>query len=444
MNRYKLVWAFIRRKPLTWAFHALALALGVGVVTALLLVQEGLESRFKRDLADIDLVIGAKGSPLQLVLSSVFALDVPTGNIRLSEAERFSKHPLVKRAVPVSLGDNAKGFRIVGTSPAYAGIYGGRLSTGTWWTKPMETVLGSEAARTMKLAPGQSFVGQHGLTAGGETHAHAPYRVTGILRPTGTVMDRLILTDTASVWKVHEHAKGDEDEENVAGGETEPASHAHEEGTGEHPGEEHHEGEAHEREAHAHEEGETHSGTEPAREVTALLVTYKSVLGAVMLPREVKATPDLQPAVPAIEVARLNRLLGNGGEVLQGFGAGLLVLAGLGFVLTLATAVGQRASQLALLRVLGARPFMLFSLVTIEALLLGLLAGAAGLGLGWAAATFAAQTSVNTGGPVLALPPAGLREVWILGAGLAISLIAALGPAIAAYRMDPARVLKGG
>lgn len=439
MNRYKLVWAFIRRKPLTWAFHALALALGVGVVTALLLVQEGLESRFKRDLADIDLVIGAKGSPLQLVLSSVFALDVPTGNIRLSEAERFSKHPLVKRAVPVSLGDNAKGFRIVGTSPAYAGIYGGRLSTGTWWTKPMEAVLGSEAARTMRLAPGQSFIGQHGLTAGGETHAHAPYRVTGILRPTGTVMDRLILTDTASVWKVHEHAKGDEDEENVAGGETEPASHAHEEGTGEHPGEEHHEGEP-----HAHEEGETHSGTEPAREVTALLVTYKSVLGAVMLPREVKATPDLQPAVPAIEVARLNRLLGNGGEVLQGFGAGLLVLAGLGFVLTLATAVGQRASQLALLRVLGARPFMLFSLVTIEALLLGLLAGAAGLGLGWAAATFAAQTSVNTGGPVLALPPAGLREVWILGAGLAISLIAALGPAIAAYRMDPARVLKGG
>jgi putative ABC transport system permease protein len=122
----------------------------------------------------------------------------------------------------------------------------------------------------------------------------------------------------------------------------------------------------------------------------------------------------------------------------------LLVLAGLGFVLTLATAVGQRASQLALLRVLGARPFMLFSLVTIEALLLGLLAGVAGLGLGWGAATFAAQTSVNTGGPVLALPPAGLREVWILGGALAISLVAALGPAIAAYRTDPARVLKGG
>jgi len=410
MNRFKLVWAFISRKPLTWAFHALALALGVAVVTALLLVQEGLQSRFKRDLADIDLVIGAKGSPLQLVLSSVFALDVPTGNIPLSEAERFSKHPLVKRAVPVSLGDNAMGFRIVGTSRAYPDIYGAMLDVGTWWTSPMEVVLGSDAARGMKIRLGDSFSGEHGLSMGGEAHKDAAYRVTGILEPTGTVLDRMILTDTASVWQVHEEAHG-------AAGESE---------------------------AHAHEAGEPHTAAEPVREVTSLLVTYKSVLGAVMVPREVKARPDLQPAVPAIEVARLNRLLGNGVDVLQGFGVGLLVLAGLGFVLTLATAVGQRASQLALLRVLGARPFMLFSLVTIEALLLGLLAGVAGLGLGWAAATFAAQTSVNTGGPVLALPPAGLREVWILGGALAISLVAALGPAIAAHRTDPARVLKGG
>lgn len=405
MNRFKLVWAFISRKPLTWAFHMLALALGVAVVTALLLVQEGLETRFKRDLADIELVVGAKGSPLQLVLSSVFALDVPTGNIPLSEAERFSRHPLVKRAVPVSLGDNAAGFHIVGTSLAYPEIYGAKLQSGQMWSAPMEVVLGSEAARVMKLAPGATFTGQHGLTTGGDAHGDKPYRVTGILVPTGAVIDRLILTDTASVWKVHEEA---------------------------HPAEAHGEAE--------HATDAVHDG----REVTALLVTYRSMLGAVMLPREVSATANLQPAVPAIEVGRLNRLLGSGGDVLQGFGAGLLVLAGFGFVLTLATAVGQRAPQLALLRVLGARPAMLFSLVTIEALLLGLTAGVTGVGLGWAAAMFAAQASATTGGPELALSMPGLREVWILAGALAISLVAALGPAISAYRTDPARVLKGG
>ena len=407
MNRFKLVWAFISRKPLTWAFHMLSLALGVAVVTALLLIQEGLETRFRRDLADIELVIGAKGSPLQLVLSSVFALDVPTGNIPLSEAERFARHPLVKRAVPVSLGDNAFGFHIVGTSTEYPTIYGATLHSGKLWSAPMEAVLGSEAARVMKLATGATFTGQHGLTMGGDAHGDRPYRVTGILAPTGAVIDRLILTDTASVWKVHEEAHGAE---------------AHAEGD------------------HADAVHEARDG----REVTALLVTYRSLLGAVMLPREVSAIPNLQPAVPAIEVARLNRSLGNGGDVLQGFGAGLLVLAGFGFVLTLATAVGQRAPQLALLRVLGARPTLLFSLVTIEALLLGFIAGACGIGLGWTAAALAAQTSVATGGPVLALSSPGLREVWILAGALAISLVAAIGPAIAAYRTDPARVLKGG
>jgi putative ABC transport system permease protein len=311
----------------------------------------------------------------------------------------------VKRAVPVSLGDNAAGFHIVGTSLAYPEIYGAKLQSGQMWSAPMEVVLGSEAARVMELTPGATFIGQHGLTTGGDAHGDKPYRVTGILAPTGAVIDRLILTDTASMWKVHEEV---------------------------HPAEAHGEAE--------HATDAVHDG----REVTALLVTYRSMLGAVMLPREVSATANLQPAVPAIEVGRLNRLLGSGGDVLQGFGAGLLVLAGFGFVLTLATAVGQRAPQLALLRVLGARPAMLFSLVTIEALLLGLIAGVTGVGLGWAAAMFAAQASATTGGPVLALSMPGLREVWILAGALAISLVAALGPAISAYRTDPARVLKGG
>jgi putative ABC transport system permease protein len=180
----------------------------------------------------------------------------------------------------------------------------------------------------------------------------------------------------------------------------------------------------------------------PKREVTALLVSYKSVLGAVVIPRLAKRAPDLQPAIPAIEVARLTRLMGTGGDVLQGFGFGLLVLAAFGFVVTLFSAVSQRAPELALLRTLGARPALLFRLVTIEAALLGLLAGIVGLGIGWAAAQIAADASASTGGPVLVLPALGPRDAAIVGAALVISLVAALGPAIGAYRVDPARILK--
>ncbi|MBE7220832.1 MAG: ABC transporter permease, partial [Caulobacteraceae bacterium] len=202
MTLLKLVAAFIRRKPLTWSFHALTLALGVAVLTAILALNGALEGRFQRDLAGIDLVVGAKGSPLQLIMSSVFELDQPTGNIPLSTLPLMQQNMMVRRVVPVSLGDNVGGFRIVGTSTEYPAIYGGRLAQGALWTQPMQAVIGSEAERALHYRIGQSFVGDHGLAPGGETHKDSPYVVTGVLAPTGTVLDRLVLTDTASVWQV--------------------------------------------------------------------------------------------------------------------------------------------------------------------------------------------------------------------------------------------------
>ena len=127
---------------------------------------------------------------------------------------------------------------------------------------------------------------------------------------------------------------------------------------------------------------------------------------------------------------------------MQGFGIGLLALAAFGFVVTLFSAVSQRAPELALLRTLGAPPALLFRLVTIEAVMLGLFAGIFGVAIGWAAAYDAAQASATTGGPVLLLPPLGWRDAAIVGGALGISLIAAIGPALGAYRVDPARILK--
>ena len=201
----RLIWASIRRKPLGWAFHLLSLALGVAVVVALLAIERGLDRRFDRDLGGIDIVLSGKGSPLQIILSSVFEIDQPTGNIPVETVARLKRNMLIKDAVPVSLGDNLQGYRIVGTTPEYAALYAAKLATGGWWTAPLQAVLGSEVARETQLKPGDSFVGEHGLARGGEMHTATPYRVTGVLAPTGAVIDRLALTDTASVWKVHEH-----------------------------------------------------------------------------------------------------------------------------------------------------------------------------------------------------------------------------------------------
>ncbi|MGC1301640.1 MAG: ABC transporter permease, partial [Caulobacteraceae bacterium] len=345
MNVLKLVSAFVRRKPLTWSFHALSLVLGVAVLTAVLALDAGLSNRFQRDLADIDLVIGAKGSPLQLIMSSVFQIDQPTGNIPLETAEAISANRMVRRAIPLSLGDNVAGFRIVGTNPQYGAIYDARLASGRWWSRPMEAVIGAEAERRLRLSPGDVFVGDHGLAPGGETHKDSPYRVVGVLAPTGAVIDRLVLTDTASVWKVHEHENAEHAEALASGHPLDPHDVDHSPG---------------------------------GRQITALLVSYRSAMGALMLPRYVSAQPNLQAASPALETAHLSSLLGTGAEVLRSFGVGLLALSALGFFTALFSAVSQRRGELALLRALGARPSLLFLLVALEGLALGLIGGVLG------------------------------------------------------------------
>lgn len=403
MNTLKLAAAFVARKPLTWAFHVLTLALGVGVVVSVVLLAQGLDRRFARDLGGVDLVVGAKGSPLQIIMSSLFAIDVPNGNIPLPVAERLSRHPLVAMAVPVSLGDNVHGLRIVGTKPQYALLYDAEIARGRYWSQPMEVVLGAQAARELNADIGVTFIGQHGLSAGGEMHSEFPYKVVGVLAPTGAVIDRLVLTDSESVWRIHEHEAAE-----VAAESGLPPPPSHE------------------------------------REVTALLIRYKSAMGAIVLPRLVKQVPDIQAAVPALEAARLNVMLGTGADVLRWFGIGLLVLSGLGFFVALFSAVQQRQRELALLRILGAGPGRLFALITIEAVVLGLIGGALGIALGRAAASLAATMAAAHGGPLLALPAIGPIEALALAMAGALSLLASLAPGVLAYHLDPAKALKEG
>ena len=342
-------------------------------------------------------------------MSSVFQLDQPTGNIPLPMIDLLRNNMMVRRAVPVSLGDNVGGFRIVGTTVQYGEIYDAKTAQGGWWTAPMQAVIGSEAERHLHYKIGQTFVGDHGLAPGGETHKDSPYRVVGILKSTGAVIDRLVLTDTASVWKVHEHENLEHLEALNAGRPVDP-----------------------------HDIDKSPSG----RQVTAVLVKYRSAMGALMLPRYVSSMPDLQAASPAIETAHLTTLLGTGAEVLRAFAVGLLALSAVGFFVALYAAVSQRRRELALLRALGAHPSLLFSLVALEGLALGLTGGILGIALGRGAAIFAAHAAAKGGGPSLPLPPLGGIDLAVIGGALVLSLLAAIAPGFVAYRTRPATALR--
>ncbi|RLK50167.1 putative ABC transport system permease protein [Alkalispirillum mobile] len=431
MNAFRLTLNWLRFRPLTALLNLLLMALGTGTIALLLLYGHQLDRQFTRDAEGIDLVVGASGSPLQLILSSVYHLDVPTGNIPEQAARDLRDNRLVREVIPLALGDNYRGHRIVGTEASFVDLYGGTLSDGRLWEGSMEATLGAEVAARHGLAIGDEIVGAHGLGGGdGHVHDYAPYTIVGILAPTGTVMDRLVLTSVQSVWDVHDpdHDHG-HDHENVHQHEHE---HEHDHGHG------HGHGHGHEGEHAGH--GHEHEAAED-QELTALLVRYQSPMAAMQLPRSINAEPGLQAAAPAYESARLMSMLGVGLDTLKAFGGILLLAAGVGVFIGLYNALRERRHDIAVIRSLGASPRLVSGLILLEGQLLALV----GTLLGLAGGHLAAELIGRWIGADRPLELTGLMwvpsEGWLLLIASGIGLVAALLPAWQAYRSDIALTL---
>lgn len=424
MSLFSIAFAYLRAKWSNTLLHGLVMALGVALMTGLLLFGHQMKERLYRDGTGIDVVIGAKGSPLQLILSSVQHLDIPTGNIPLAEAERLKRHPQVKQSIPISLGDTYKQFRIVGSTPEYLAHFNAQYAKGQSWEKSMQVVIGARVAEESGLKPGDQFVGSHGLVPGGDSHADHPYTVTGILQPTGTVLDRLIVTPLQSVWDVHAGPHENHD-----------AEHQEED--------EHHPADAQEEEHHAHEHDD-HEADHADREVTALLVTYRTRAAALTFPRTINQQTSLQAASPAFEMARLVDLVGIGTDSAMLL-AGFLITVSLANVLVgLVGSIRERRYDLAVFRTLGASRYKIMMLVLIEGMTIAVVGSLAGLLLGHGMVEALGQFTAKGA-------EMGLRgflfypDIWLVwGVLLLLSLLACLIPAWEAYKTDIHKTLSHG
>ena len=402
MTTIVFAWRYLWSRPLAAALNLLLLSLGLASISFLLLVSHQISQAFERDLAGIDVVVGAKGSPMQLILSGVFHLDVPTGNVPLAAVKELEAHPQVARVIPISLGDSFRGFRIVGTRPAYIDNYAAVLAQGTLWSATMQAVIGAQVARQTGLKVGDSFAGTHGLasagSSGGEVHAASPYQVSGVLAPTGGVLDRLVLTSLESVWQVHETDTALDDEDRKI--------------------------------------------LEEEREVTLALIKYKTQLAAVTFPRFINTTTEMQSAAPAVEITRLLSMVGVGIDVMRALAGVLLLTAGLSVFIALWSAVRERRADLALLRMLGAPPRKIAGLLLCEAFWLALLATLLGLLLGQGLlALIAWLLQLDNSVLIGALSwPKELIVVPILALGVALA--SALLPAWEAYRISVFELLQ--
>ena len=249
-------------KPLNLLLSLMLLILSVSLVTFVLQLSQQMEGQLNKNIAPFDMVVGAKGSPLQLVLSSVLHIDVPTGNIKLKDASMLQKHPFVQTAIPVSYGDNYKGYRILGTEAAYLDHYQAQLSEGRLYEKSFEVVAGSNVVQRLGLKVGDIFISSHGLAAsGGDSHDDHPFTITGILKSTGSVVDQLLITNLESVWEAHDHGEDGHDDETEAHDEHDhEEGHHHDDETDAHDDHEHGEGHHHDEETDGHDDHEHGEG----------------------------------------------------------------------------------------------------------------------------------------------------------------------------------------
>lgn len=438
MNLLKISWKYLVNKPLSTSLNVLLLALGLAMITVLLLIQDQFEKKMNQDAAGIDLVVGAKGSPLQLILSSVYHLDFPTGNIKMEEAQRLSRNRLVKKVIPMALGDNYQGYRLVGTNHDYLELYDVEYAQGKSWEKPFQVTLGADVAEKLQLQIGDQFASSHGISVGSHDHEEFKFEVAGILAPQGNVVDRLILTSIESIWYSHDEESAEQ--ENVMPAESSDSEEAvAQEESESHSDEDHQEHTSAKLELPIAKTGFPPS-LEP-REVTSVLIQFRNPMAAIQLPRMINSGTSMQAASPSFEMNRLFELLGVGINLLKGIAFVLIVVSGLGIFIALYNSLKERKYDLAIFRVMGASRAQLVMLVFLEGLMLTGFGAVLGIVFGHSflaiLVSFTDQAAVATLDPWIFLN----QELWIIVYALLTGVFASLIPAWSAYQTSIAKQL---
>jgi len=409
MNLIKLSWNYIKAKPLNMLLNMLLMGLGIAIILVLILLSSQLEDNLSKNKKGIDLVVGAKGSPLQLILANVYHIDFPTGNIKLDEAKDLTRNRLIAQAIPLALGDNYRGFRIVGTNHDYVKLYEATIAQGELWKNNLDVVVGANVAEKLKSKIGDSFFGAHGLSVEDMDHDEMSYHIVGILEKNNSVIDNLILTNIESVWAVHEH-----DDEHEEGHGLPQIGSAYQTGFPE--------------------------GEEEA-EITSMLIKFRSPMGAVTLPRMINANTNMQAASPAFETQRLFSLLGIGVDLLKAFAGIIIIIAGLSIFISLYNALKDRKYDLAIMRSLGASKTKLFIHVILEGVIITVLGGALGFLLGHGLTEFLASLYEKSDDIGLTGLVFVNQEFIVMLISVGFGVLASLIPALNAYKTDISEVL---
>jgi putative ABC transport system permease protein len=387
-----------------------AIALSTALILAVERVRMETRASFTNTIAGTDLIVGARTSPIQLLLYSVFGLGDPTNNVSWDSFEKISAHPSVAWSIPISLGDSHRGFRVLGTTRAYFEHlrFGNdrqlALSNGDLSDEPLAVVLGATVARQLGYSIGTGIVIAHGTRDDGLSgHDNLPFTVTGILAATGTPADRTVYVSLEGIEAIH---TGWESGIPVAG-ETLHADHLHE--------------------ADLHSEA-----------ITAFFLGLEQRPQVLQFQRAINNFPEepLLAILPGNALTELWQLFGNAELALVVVAAMTVVTGLLGMVVGIFSTLNERRREMAIMRSVGARPGDIFTLLMAESALIGVIGAASGFLVLTAAALTAAATIGDSMCVSLSAGMPSGRELLLLGAVVIAAIAAGALPAWHAYRLS--------
>ena len=408
MNIFKLSIKNIISKPLSSLLSLALLVFGIGIISLLLQLNSLIKTQMDNNLKGIDMVVGAKGSPLQLILSAVYHIDSPTGNISVEDAKKIKNNRMVGSSIDLLYGDNYKGYRIVGTDDEFLDLYDAKIKDGRKWEDPFEVVVGSKIHSKFGLKLDDELMSSHGLRETGEAHGDQLLKIVGLLEPSNSVIDQLIVTSPESIWDLH-------------------AEH-------DHTGEEHDD-------EHDHEHDDEHDHEHDDEEITAMLIKFQNPMNIIQFPRQINEETNLQAAVPSYEISRLFKLFGFGIETLTYLAYLIIIVSAFSLFINLFNSMRDRKYEMALIRTLGSSRSQLSFMIIFESLILttvGFLLGLLVSRLGVMFVSSLMEESLNYN-----LNSFGIlnEELWLLILSIFIGLISSIIPALQVYNLNISEVL---
>lgn len=436
MTVFSIVYKNLKKRLFGTALTLLSLSAGITLFSTVEAVRITSEEAFRSTSSAYDLILAAKGSALQAVLNSIFHLETSTGVVPFAVYEAAIADPRVEKAFPVYVGDQYRGFRLIGTTAAFLESGARRsgqpfkIASGTGFTGVMDCVAGAEAARILGLKPGDKIIPEHGvLETGGETalHEEAELVVSGILAPTFTSSDRVIYADMRALAYAHSSQSanhGDPDDHH---------DHAN-----------HHEAE------HA-----------VVAELDAVLLVMKNPAAALQAAGNINYPLPANPVfamnmrrdpffpfratvmavIPAMEISKLMGIVGRADQVLRIVSLFVILVSLFGLIVAMYNTMNERTEELAIMRALGARKIQIFGLIVLESVALTVIAGLLSVlllqvALAGLAYPLAKEAGIFIELPYLSADTAIHLLVFIFAGTLAGSI-----PAFRAYQVDPVTIL---